>query len=578
MTTIKLLTIERFRGVKSFSWYPAAGLNLILGGGDAGKSTVLDAIGLLVSPTNSLVLSDSDFYDREVDKGFVIEAVVTLSQSGGVNDQTKHLWPWGWDGVQAVIPVVGSSENIKEPVYRIRVRGTPDLELTYEVIQPDETAEAFSVSLRRSIGLVRLSSDDRNDRDLRLVQGSALDRLLSDRGLRPRLTHELSKSKVRDQLNSEAIAALESLDTAFQKKNLPAKLGLAITGSQGFSVAAMIGLTSERRDIPLPMSSWGSGTRRLATLTIAELNQGDSPITIVDEIERGLEPYRQRILVKSLQENPSQVFVTTHSSTVISAASKAAIWYLGKNHLIGSLNSASIQRHRRHDPEMFLSSLTVVAEGATECGLVAYLLEKALGSDLEMFGVHVADGCGHESALSLLEQLSVAGLRFGGFADNEGKYPERWKKVANSLQELLFRWEFGSTEKNVLSLVPEDRLEELVADPANLKTGSRLRSIADRLGTGEKEFRILRDIGGTNFRPTIIEAALGTVPKDKLLEKKKYEAHSQIWFKTVEGGRELGAKIFDLGIWPKLKPQLSLFCSAVRLAIGLERVPDGTGE
>ena len=56
----------------------------------------------------------------------------------------------------------------------------------------------LSVSLRRSIGLVRLSGDDRNDRDLRLVQGSALDRLLSDKALRSRLASELAKATWRN--------------------------------------------------------------------------------------------------------------------------------------------------------------------------------------------------------------------------------------------------------------------------------------------------------------------------------------------------------------------------------------------
>ena len=40
------LAIERFRCITSFSWHPAKGVNLILGGGDVGKTTILDAIGL----------------------------------------------------------------------------------------------------------------------------------------------------------------------------------------------------------------------------------------------------------------------------------------------------------------------------------------------------------------------------------------------------------------------------------------------------------------------------------------------------------------------------------------------------
>jgi putative ATP-dependent endonuclease of the OLD family len=55
---------------------------------------------------------------------------------------------------------------------------------------------------------VRLSGDDRNDRDLRLVQGSALDRLLSDKGLRSRMARKLAKSALKDDLGSKSAQSL----------------------------------------------------------------------------------------------------------------------------------------------------------------------------------------------------------------------------------------------------------------------------------------------------------------------------------------------------------------------------------
>ena len=96
--------------------------------------------------------------------------------------------------------IEGEDSSKSEPVYRLRVRGTQELELAYEIVQPDGTTDKLPVALRRSIGLVRLSGDDRNDRDLRLVQGSALDRLLSDKGLRSRLASELAQNDVNDGL------------------------------------------------------------------------------------------------------------------------------------------------------------------------------------------------------------------------------------------------------------------------------------------------------------------------------------------------------------------------------------------
>src|SRR3989338_7190238 len=87
------LAIERFRGIKALSWHPASGVNVILGGGDVGKTTILDAIGLLLSPNNSTLLFDTDYHARDDKAGFVIEAVIALPPTSGINNQIKPSWP-----------------------------------------------------------------------------------------------------------------------------------------------------------------------------------------------------------------------------------------------------------------------------------------------------------------------------------------------------------------------------------------------------------------------------------------------------------------------------------------------------
>jgi predicted ATP-dependent endonuclease of OLD family len=47
VATIYQLVIDRFRGIKALSWHPTKGANVILGGGDVGKTTILDAFALL---------------------------------------------------------------------------------------------------------------------------------------------------------------------------------------------------------------------------------------------------------------------------------------------------------------------------------------------------------------------------------------------------------------------------------------------------------------------------------------------------------------------------------------------------
>ena len=158
---IRRLTIERFRGIEKLDWFPEPGVNVILGGGDVGKTTILDAIALLLSPTNTTVLSEADYWRREVDeKGFCIEAVMSLPETCGINQQ-RETAPGLGNGTarkpnfqrSTMEPTVG---NAVEPVYRLRVRGTAEFDLAFEVLQPDDTTDHLAVAVRRKIGLVRL--------------------------------------------------------------------------------------------------------------------------------------------------------------------------------------------------------------------------------------------------------------------------------------------------------------------------------------------------------------------------------------------------------------------------------------
>jgi putative ATP-dependent endonuclease of the OLD family len=575
--TIRRLSIQRFRSIKSMIWLPASGLNLILGGGDVGKTTILDAIALLLSPTNPNVVPDTDYYDRQEENGFVIDAVISLPDDSKINSLLKAAWPWDWDGEKPIVPSIdGDGTQIhNEPIYWLQVTGTPELDLVYEVKQPDGTSETMPLALRRQLCPVRLSSDDRNDRDLRFVHGSALDRLLSDKTLRSRLSSKLAETNVVDALNDDSKNALSSLSDVFAKTSLPTDLDLSITGAPGISVMALIGLTARRDGVQLPLSSWGAGTRRLSALAIAEQTQGPTPITLVDEIERGLEPYRQRVLMGKLGSNKAQAFITTHSAAAISAAANSTLWYVDHAGNIGRLDGAKVAQQRIRDPEAFLSRLAIVCEGVTEVGFVTTLLLAALGAPLEQTGIRVVDGGGHETTLGLLEALAEGGLSFGGFADDEGgKHPTRWKKLEERLGKLLFRWPLGCLEENIIAQVPEAKLEAFIKDTTGEKTGRRLRSLQERLGAESKEFSVLREKAGGDLRKLIIEAATGAVPEGKESEKKHFQSHSQDWFKSVGGGQELANKVFTIGLWPTLKGPFLPFANAVRKAVMLPEILD----
>lgn len=571
---IRRLTIERFRGLKTFDWRPAPGLNLILGGGDAGKSTILDAISLLLGHS-ILTLSDTDYFNRDTGSGFVVEAVLDLP-TAQVGTQKHALFPWHWDGGETVQPPNDGTEM--SPVYRLRVSGTPDLDLAYECVLPNDEAETFSVSFRRSIGLVRLGGDDRNDRDLRLVQGSALDRLLGDRNLRARLGVEFANAKLENQLKENAAESLRALDSVFETQALPHNLGLGINVGQGQSLSSLVALTAKEGDVALPLMNWGAGTRRLAALAIAGAWRDDTPITVVDEVERGLEPYRQRQIVKQLIETGNQVFLTTHSATAIKAAMGGSLWHLAPGGVIGCLDAQKTRAHQQRDPEAFLARLSIIAEGQTEVGFAHALLSQALSIDLDDYGVRLTDAVGHDEALDLLTALAEAGLSFGGFVDNEGRSPQRWKAVQDRVGGLLMQWPSGCVEENVLKCVSDDDLIAFASDPASTRDGNRRGSIMQRLWLlrDDKSLRTtgwdqLRQACGADFRELIRLSALGHIDDAWPLsdaQKRELKGSAKTWFKNAPGGTELFAKAVKLGCLPKLAPQLLPFVNAVAVGIG----------
>lgn len=573
------LDLKRFRGFENLTWYPEPKMNLILGGGDAGKSTLLDAIALLLHPSNGYVLSDADYWQRQVADEFVIEAAMYLPDSTGIHKLRTTTWPWEWDGVAAVLPDVEGDQPSRQPVYRLRVRGTADLELVYELEQPDNSNVALPTALRKAIGVVRLAGDDRSERDLRLIQGGALDRLLADKGLRAKLGYNIGQTSVQDALSSEARGKLTALDQSFDKSGLPSGLQLGFVGAPGLSVNALIGLTAKRNDIVLPLLSWGSGTRRLSALNIASSLQEGQPITVIDEVERGLEPYRQRSLISGLCSKEAQSFITTHSATVIGAASRASMWYVNTNRAVGRLPNQKIAAQQAKDPDLFLARFAIVAEGITEVGFLRHFLSAYVSTDWSSLGIAVTDAGSNDSVLLLLEALLLGGVRFGGFADSEPacKHPGRWATVKKQLGPLLFRWDSGCLEENLIPLFDLNELESLIIDLEGEKTGYRLRTLADRLSISTPTYETLLTAAGDagTLRKVIVQAACGSIPEGvtDAGQKKTYKSHASSWFKSLKGGDELAAKFLALSkttARDTIKSSLITFLEAIQAEMGLD--------
>ena len=85
MARIRRLEIRNFRSIQFLDWYPSAGINCLVGPGDGGKSTILDAIDLCLGARRSAPFGDTDFFQLDVTQPIVIS--VTL---GGLRGKSAR--------------------------------------------------------------------------------------------------------------------------------------------------------------------------------------------------------------------------------------------------------------------------------------------------------------------------------------------------------------------------------------------------------------------------------------------------------------------------------------------------------
>jgi putative ATP-dependent endonuclease of OLD family len=334
--SIRLLRIERFRGIEKLEWLPAPGLNVIVGPGDSCKSTILEAIGALLSPAPNINISEFDYFRRNIDQGFEVEAVLAIGD-GSILKADRFPPPplrGRREGQLTDLPDEGGAEAVMV----CRLTGTPDQEAVHEIIGLDqETRVPFPRALRQRIGLLRLGVADRWDRDLRLVQGGALDRFMEGPHLRQSILQAILNTPIHDRLGNEPKEALGRIDKQFRERSLPNPVRLGLVGTPGVSLAASVGLMiGENDESALPLPAWGTGTRRLASLELASVLADRMSLAVVDEPESGLEPYRQRAFIVDLsKEGKRQAFITTHAPAILAAGAAAGA-------VISRINTAPI--------------------------------------------------------------------------------------------------------------------------------------------------------------------------------------------------------------------------------------------
>jgi putative ATP-dependent endonuclease of the OLD family len=500
MAIIRDIVIKNFRAIRHLRWQPAVGLNCLIGHGDSGKSTILDAIDFTIGARRQITFTDADFHFLNTSDP--IEIFITL---GALDDELLNLDAYGhfFRGFNCA---TGEYENETsadlETVLTVKLSVRDDLEPDWRLYCEGVAAEGLERNLlwkhRQIVAPTRLGAS--SSYHLAWGQRSILNKLSMDNAQAASALAAAAR-QARQAFFDEGCKGVE--DVLVTAKRIANEMGIpvntlhALLDVKGVSfTGGAIALHDENH---VPLKNLGSGSSRLL---VAGLQQaaGVTSISIIDEIEYGLEPFRivklLDILGSKNQTPTNQVFLTTHSPIVLRelAAPQLKIVHntieqvpvepdnlpasaadgiplepaqVRSRHKVLQLSGeSSDQATLRACSDAFLARSVIVCEGKTEIGLIRgldlYRMDLKKKSIISL-GCHWADGGGDNMYQRALT-FAKLGYRTALFKDSDNE-PDA-KVSVNLVAEgvSIFHWAAGqATEDTIFAMVPSECIIALLS-------------------------------------------------------------------------------------------------------------------
>jgi putative ATP-dependent endonuclease of the OLD family len=431
---IRRLEIRNFRSIRSLDWTPSAGVNCLVGPGDSGKSSILDAIDYCIGARRTLPISDTDFFRLNVDQPILIS--VTL---GDLPRELQNLEGFGdflrgYDlGTQRVEDEPGLGIDT---VLTLRVKVESDLEPVWSLYSERAEAQGLERGLgwkdRRKLVPARIGGYTASN--LSWTRGSVLNRLTEEQ---PDLGVELARAarEARARFGNQAEAQFR--ETLRKVTETAGSLGVPVgVAAQALldahSVSIGDGAISLHDATGVPLRSLGTGSSRLLVAGLQRAAAEAATIALVDEVEYGLEPHRLSRLLDSLGAKstppPLQVFMTSHSPVALRELSGNQVFVVRPRadlHDVLEVGAGDdAQSMLRTDPEAFLARSVLVGEGASEIGfargLDQFWTENGATSFFSLGGAYV-DSCGSnpDKAYQCGAPLLRLGYRVLVFVDSD---------------------------------------------------------------------------------------------------------------------------------------------------------------
>lgn len=392
MAIIRKIEIENLRCIKSLSWIPSEGINCLIGPGDSGKSTILDAIDLCLGARRTAQIGDADFLGMDVTRPISISITI-----GNLDDSLKSIETYG-QFLRSFDVVTGNVEDEPEKdgetVLTVNFRVESDLEPVWSLVSERAAQQGITKTLnwrdKQRIAPTRLGTQA--GFNLSWTRGSVLNRLSEEKTtINVALVEAAREARTTfgDQAGKQLNDTLETVAKAARE------LGIPVGGSvkallDAHAVSFSDGAISLHNEAGVPLRNLGTGSTRLLVAGLQRQAAESASVILIDELEYGLEPHRLIRLLGSLgakeKSPPLQVFMTTHSPVAVRELTGNQLFVVRRkddgHQVLRAGTDDDIQSTMRRDPEAFLATTVVVCEGASEVGFVRGLDEFRLSKGL----------------------------------------------------------------------------------------------------------------------------------------------------------------------------------------------------
>lgn len=461
---IRKLEIRNFRAIKSLDWFPSSGINCLIGPGDSGKSSVLEAIDICLGARRSFAFTDADFHCIDHKNAILIR--VTL---GDLPQELKSIEAYSeyLRGFLAPEQLVDEPKKGYETVLTIQLTVAADMEPQWQLYS-DRTAGSTATRMVAWKSRVALSPSKIGayaSSNLAWSRGSVLNRLSEERpevGAELFAAARLAREEFGDAAEKYLAQALGTVTST--ATNLGISVGeKARALLDAHSASFGDGAISLHDDGGVPLRNLGAGSSRLLIAGLHRAAARATSLVLSDEVEVGLEPHRIVLLLKSLgakeRQPPLQCFLTTHSPVVVRELSSSQLYVIRRRPAAHEIRHAAtvenIQATLRWEPEAFLAKSVVVCEGATEKGLVRGLNRfwASRGAlPLEAYGLACVNvNGGHpEQAVQRAQALGALGYRSAVLIDRDKDSIDAIAAAFIAEGGALFRWGKGHAVENAI--------------------------------------------------------------------------------------------------------------------------------